>query len=803
MRKVLLLCIGILGTLSLSAQEVYSSFGLDERDSKAVKEIRYRMAQIRKQRPTVALVLSGGGAKGAATCGVLKYLEEMDIPVDMVVGTSVGGLLGGLYSLGYDAEYLDTLIHNINWDLALSDKVEQKYLPYSRLRYKEKYLLSFPFYYRQGDYEKYLAGDAPFAQGRDRELHLGTAKNKTKQSVSELASGNLMGSLPSGFVFGQNVNQIISSRTVGYSDSTDFFKNPIPFACVATDVASGRAKIWHNGSINLAMRSTMSIPGLFAPVRTGGMVLVDGGMRNNFPVNIAREMGADIVIGINLANESLSANEIQNLADVLSASIDLMSNDIYDQNVKNVDISIHPDVTGYNMLSFNSQAIDTMFIKGYKAAQLAEKELKALRLRTGGRKAKTVRKAVDIGQQDVVIGEILVEGVDEMEADYIKDKMNVKPGMKAGRKEIEDDVARIFGRGSYDYVNYELRGAAEPYKLRIYCKKGPVHQLGLSARIDSEDLVSVLLNVGFNTKATSGHSLDLTAKVGASPSFDMVYSYSAPRIAAINARAFFRYADTNRFLFGDSRFSISYFNALQEVYLSNIQLSFLDVKLGARNQYFKVGEVIGGSSIEGDYSTKAEARDYAGIFMNARVETMDNIYFPKRGISAGFSVDALTRLGNSSIVTEDKSWLHILAADGKFPVTKGKVTFEPSFATRFVFGNKIPLYYSNIMGGDLPGRYVEQQIPFVGISNAAYMRNHLGIARIDMRYEVAPDHNIILMGNAAYNFDSFKALGEGQFVWGIGAGYGYNSILGPIKAQVYWSNFTKKVGAYLSVGYNF
>ena len=116
-------------------EEVYSSFGLDAKDAKAVREIRYKMSQIRKTRPTVALVLSGGGAKGAATVGVLKYLEEYDIPIDMVVGTSIGGLLGSLYALGYDADYLDDLIHNIDWDKALSDKLDKQYISYARRRY--------------------------------------------------------------------------------------------------------------------------------------------------------------------------------------------------------------------------------------------------------------------------------------------------------------------------------------------------------------------------------------------------------------------------------------------------------------------------------------------------------------------------------------------------------------------------------------------------------------------------------------------------------------------------------------------
>ena len=310
--------------------------------------------------------------------GALKYLEQYEFPVDMVVGTSIGGMVGAMYALGYDADYLDSLFKHMDWSVALSDKVDRKYVPYSRIRYKEKFMLSFPFYYRADDYKNFIQGDMPFAAGSNRQLRLG-AENEGE--MSSLARNSLLGSLPSGFVFGQNVNQIITSRTVGYSDSTNFFKLPIPFACVATDMASGKAKVWHAGSINLAIRSTMSIPGLFAPVRTDGMVLVDGGMRNNFPVNIARQMGADIIIGIDLSGDNASAAEIQNLADILSSTMNLFDDDAFNQNIKNVDIRIHPDMTGYNFLSFNRAAIDTLFNRGYKAAEALKPQLDAVRHR--------------------------------------------------------------------------------------------------------------------------------------------------------------------------------------------------------------------------------------------------------------------------------------------------------------------------------------------------------------------------------------------------------------------------------------
>ena len=779
--------------------EEYSSFGLDAKDAKAVREIRYKMSQIRKTRPTVALVLSGGGAKGAATVGVLKYLEEYDIPVDMVVGTSIGGLLGSLYALGYDADYLDDLIHNIDWDMALSDKVDKQYISYARKRYKEKYMLSFPFYYSQADYKQYLAGDAPFAEGRSRELDLGAKSNKRRDSFDEIAKGNLMGSLPSGFVFGQNVNQIITSRTVGYSDSTDFFKFPIPFACVATDMASGKAKVWHSGSINLAMRSTMSIPGLFAPVRTNGMVLADGGMRNNFPVNIAREMGADIVIGVDLSQASLQANEIQNLADILASSMDLLSNDVFDRNVQLVDLYIHPNLDGYNMLSFNAEAVDTMYVRGYKAAEAKSDQLKALKRRMGdaGRQL-NAKPAVDIGQQDVLIGEVVVEGVPYQEGELLREKMHVKAGMRASKWMIEKDVATIFGKGAYDYVNYELRGTEEPYKLRIYCKRGPMHQIGFSARMDTRDLVSLLLNVGFNTRAVSGHSLDLTARISTSPYLDVAYAYNAPHFTTFNVRSMVRYTNRLNVYNTSELFNTSFLVATQELSLSNLHLSEMDINLGIRNQYFRLYDILSSNGM-GEYAVR-EKTDYPGAFLNARLETLDNSYFPTKGVSFGVRGDAIWRVFEKDAPSK---WIASFSADGQFPVSFGRFTMIPSFALRFVFGNEVPLVYSNIIGGDMSGHYIEQQIPFIGFNDVALCQDHIGLTRLELRYELADNHYLSAMGNASLDCDNLAAIPQGRLLWGVGAGYGWNTIVGPLKAQVFWSSLTKKVGAYLSFGYSF
>lgn len=206
----------------------------------------------------------------------------MEIPVDMICGTSMGGLVGGLYSMGYSAGKLDSLLRSQNWDVMLSDKVDQSYISFADKEYKSKYLLSIPFHYEKQPVKK---EDSVHFRNRRRDLSLDAEAGdfSTQAGVSNLAS-----SLPSGYVYGFNVNNLISSLTVGYQDDMSFTELPIPYFSVAADVVSCKAKNWGSGSVKSAIRSTMSIPGLFDPVWTDGMVLVDGGTRNNFPVDLAR-----------------------------------------------------------------------------------------------------------------------------------------------------------------------------------------------------------------------------------------------------------------------------------------------------------------------------------------------------------------------------------------------------------------------------------------------------------------------------------------------------------------------------------
>lgn len=254
----------------------------------------------------VGLVLGGGGAKGAAEIGVLKYIEEAGVHIDYIVGTSIGSIIGGLYSVGYRSQQLDSLFVNTDWENIFSESIA------------------------------------------------GT------QQISNVFSDLL--NLP---------------------DSVDFDSLPIPYRCVATDIINTEEVILQRGNLARAMRASMSIPGAFKPVKWEGKLLVDGGMLNNLPVDIAKKMGADIIIAIDLAqrkheNRDFSLKEEYGIGGVLDWLISRPDWKKHNENRQMADIYINPNLKDYDASSFSRDDIRQMVLIGEEAGKKALKELRKL-----------------------------------------------------------------------------------------------------------------------------------------------------------------------------------------------------------------------------------------------------------------------------------------------------------------------------------------------------------------------------------------------------------------------------------------
>lgn len=786
-------------TAELSAQNArrkayFSRSVSPAEDSIVIGRMKTRLDSIRQHRPTVALVMSGGGAKGAAHIGVLHYLDSLKIPVDIVLGTSIGGLMGGLTSLGYDYREIDTLIRSLDWDALMRDRLPREYISYNQMKYKEKYLISMPFYYASG------TQNVEPAKRMQADLHL-EADDEHENSILK---DNLLGSLPSGYVYGQNISNLFSSLTVGYQDPMDFMDLPVPYACVSTDLGTGKTKVWYDGPINTALRSTMSIPGVFTPVRYEDMVLVDGGMRDNYPTDIARQLGADIIIGVDVTSPPKPGAQIRNFGDIVSHSMDMFEREVYERNIHIPDVSIRPDLMGLNMLSFSKENIAKLIHNGYEAAREKDSMLVAIKRRVGEDSLRLAAPhAINLRNHPVRICSVEISGVGVTEEKILKKKIDIHPGDTLSYEKISHAIAQVYATGAYDYVSYELRGRTEPFNLDITCKKGPVHQLGIGMRADTEEFVTAVFNVGLFANRIQGSTINLDTKLSMNPSVTLRYSYDAPDIPTVNASASVRWTQAKVFNTRKDWPMFDYLSSRQEIFVSGLKWSYFDVNLGIRNDLFydNTADTFLNSYFDGRYTPMTELTNYMSLYIDGKIDNFDRGYFPTKGIKFGMSYGWTF---TDYVHTLQNGGLHTVDMDFKAVVPMGKVfALIPSLNARCQFGDRPPVVFANAVGGRIGGRYLEQQIPFMGIPRMMMLSPKLGVARADFRFNVAKNHYVTGIANCLYTFDTFREIKSGQGMYGFALEYSYNTIFGPVSANVNWSDIIHNWGLYLSFGYNF
>lgn len=755
-----------------------------------------------ENRPVVALVLSGGGAKGSAHVGALRLLEELDIPIDMICGTSMGGLVGGLYSMGYDSMYLDSLLRNQNWDITLSDKVDPSYIPYTTKEYKSRYLLSIPFHYDRKAMERERKKQERTVRKRDK-LHL-------EADDADLTTGvgvnNFASSLPSGYVYGFNVNNLLSSLTVGYQDSIAFSSLPIPYFCVASDMVSCKAKYWGNGNVKSAMRSTMSIPGMFDPVRTEGMALVDGGTRNNFPVDLARAMGADFVIGVELSDASPDFSQINNLGNILSQFITMLGQDAFNKNVNEADVFIKPDLDGFNMLSFTPTAIDTMISRGYQAANLHRDELIDIKLRMPDSSLELhSSKAVDINAEPVLISEVSFSGLMDKESRMMMRKIGLEAGQLVDKKTLDIAMSKLQATGSFESVTYSLLGNSEPYRLVFNCVRGPINQFGVGFRVDNDQWAALLLNVGFGTGKLRGSKLDLEGRIGLNRYFNARYALDIPGMPTINAEAHvFENSGDMLSSGGGHNYNINFRGNKESIYFSNIRWTRFDIKLGAEYKHFYTKSLLSDSDIIFDRPTLDQY--FSGDFLSgvgqARYYSFDNKYYPSKGTDLKIGGEYIF----ANIGAKEFKPIPIASVDFKTVIRMGgSVALIPDIHARTVMRSGTNICLSNAVGGILAGRQLEQQVPFVGFSDAYIAEDQMAVANIDFRIKAAKNLYFSALAGYIHQAPDFEKLltSIDQDIYGFGLQAGYNTIFGPIKAHLNWSSLNKKVGFYFSAGFDF
>lgn len=714
-----------------------------------------------EQRKKVGVVLSGGGAKGVAHIKALKVIEEAGIPIDYIVGTSMGSIVGGLYAIGYTPEQLDSMVRKQNWTFLLSDRIKRSSMSLTERERSSKYVLSLPF---------------------------------TKNPKDAVAGG---------LIKGQNLANLFSDLTVGYHDSISFNKLPVPFACVSANVVNGEQIVFHDGVLSTAMRASMAIPGVFTPVRQDSMVLVDGGIVNNYPADVAKAMGADIIIGVDVQNTLKGADKLNSAPEILGQIVDLTCQTNHEKNVELTDTYIRVNVDGYSSASFTPSAIDTLMRRGEEAAREQWNSLIALKKKIGIADDYVPKQHGPYSSlsnsRTVYVTDISFPGLESNDKKWLMKKCKLKENSEISTLQIDRALHELRGSQSYSSASYTLTETPEGYHLTFLLEEKYEKRINLGIRFDSEEIASLLVNATADLKTSIPSRISVTGRLGKRYAARIDYTLEPMQQRNFNFSYMFQYNDINIYNEGKRAYNTTYKYHLAEFGFSDVWYKDFRFGLGFRFEYYKYKDFLF-KKPELAY-LDIESEHFLSYFAQVQYNTFDKGYFPSKGtdFKAAYSLytDNMAQYNDHAPFSAlSGSWSSVV------PVTR-RFSIIPSIYGRVLIGKDIAYPLQNSIGGEVYGLYVPQQLPFAGVANMELMDNTLLIASLKFRQRMGSIHYLTLNANYGLTDSHFFEILKGKQLYGISAGYGMDSIFGPLEITFGYSNQTDKGSCYVNLGYYF
>ena len=713
-------------------------------------------------RKKVGVVLSGGGAKGMAHIGVLKVLERAGIPIDVVTGTSMGSIVGGLYSIGYNANSLDSIVREQDWNYVISDR---------------------------------------------ENLRNQSLSDRQKQNTYVISTGLSLGkhdTTGGGIIRGKNLAELFNKLCIGYTDSLDFSRDlPIPFSCVATNIIDNSEVDFHSGHLPQAMRASMSIPAAFAPVRLGNMVLVDGGLRNNFPVDVAREMGAEIIIGVTVQGDAKEADEIGGTMSILSQIIDVNCKNKYEENIAITDLHIQVDTKGYGAASFTSAAIDTLIRRGQEEALRHWDEIRALKKKIGiddlfqPTILHPLRPEV-MTEQNLVVG-FSFENMTPQDERFLRQKFNLS-SRKYIDVNLEQEITTSM-RIDLFYQTAECRLVPEGEGVRVVLSAGDRKSLQFHAgfRFDIEEYAAVQLGLDIPLKTAIPTDTEITLRLGKRTMARGVFTVHPRSFTRPMLSYTFRRNDLDVYLESKIDHNIRYNQFQAEFTPINFNLKNFNFKLGLRWDFMHYRNKLGSETSKELMMNNEHFYSYSA---QVNYNSEDNWHFPSRG--SRFKAEYIYMTDNFTEL-DGKAGMSDINANWRTSFMVGRqLTIQPMFYGRLLLGPTTPLLLGNAIGGEWFGHYLQQQMPFAGLGNIEYVKNQFVAAQLQLQQRIGTSsHYLLLRLASAQQADKLENLLNEKTLLGGQLAYYYNTIFGPVGASIGYNNKTKKTYFYLNLGFEF
>ena len=713
------------------------------------------------ERKKVGVVLSGGGAKGMAHIGVLKVLERAGIPIDYITGTSMGSIIGGRYAIGYNANSLDSMVRKQDWSYVITDKEDLSNQSLIDRRKQYTYVFS---------------------------TGLSFGKNKTNEG---------------GLIKGKNLAELFGQLCTGYTDSLDFSKDlKIPFACVATNIIDNTEVDFHSGRLPQAMRASMAIPAVFAPVRIGDMVLTDGGMRNNYPADLAKEMGADIIIGVTVQGEPKTADEIKGTLGVLNQIIDINCKNKLEENIAITDLHMRINTTGYNTASFSASAVDTLVRRGEEEAMRHYDELMALKKELNlpegyiPPRHHPLRPKVMTERQH--IKNFIFDNMTPQDERFLREKFHLQKTDSIDANLQQQLTTSMRVDLFYKTAECKLLPDDDGVYVLLTAGERKSAQARVGLRFDTEEYAAVLLGVDIPLKASVPMNAELMVRLGkrimargqltAHPR-----SFTRPSLNY----TFFR-NDIDFYVHGDRNYGILFNQFQAEAVPFNHDFRNFNFQASLRWDYIHFRNALGSAT-----SKETSFDSGHNISYRARLDynSEDDWYFPTRGARLKAEYAYLT---DNFIQLDGHSGMSEVSASWRKSFTFGeRFTLQPMAYGRLIFSSVVPFIFSNTIGGDWFGHYVEQQMPFAGVGNVEFVADKFIAVQVQGQYRLGSNHYVFLRLAGAQQAEELKEIFDHKTLYGIQAAYYYKTMFGPLGATFGYSNRTKEPYFYLNLGYEF
>jgi NTE family protein len=673
----------------------------------------------------VGVALSGGGAKGVAHIGVLMVLEEMGVPIDYVSGTSMGSIIGGLYAAGYTPEQMLELVKEVDWNNAFLPAPDRRLL---RLDQKQQY-------------EKY-------------QLELGI----TDQGLD----------MPRGVVTDYKLTTMLTRLCLHVADINDFDQLPIPFRAVATDIESGDKVVLRHGNLALAMRASMSIPSIFPPFELDGRLLVDGGVVENLPVRTVRDMGADIVIAVDIGAPLKKREQLKDLLDIMDQTVSLQIVRSTQFQRRLADMVVSPEVQEFGLFDFKKA--DDLVRLGREAMTGTREELTALLEAKGVALAVRPHPACDIVEK-VVVEKVTLVGPERYQY-QLKQLAPFKPGQEVSSITLDQTAQKLYGLGVFETVTYEVipqpDGRSE-VRFIVQEKQGKVlGRLGVNLGLNSNGLNLNRFNLNFRIPnlPNSGSFVEVDLTGGALyearvsmllDSFVLPGFYLRPEIhVSSQLHDLLKdqevMAEYYRNDFGGSLTTGYYLGTWGEIYLGLLAMdSTIDPRVSS-------------------FSMSRETDTLVGWQAGLGLDTLDKSPFPQRGFQTRLNYTQMMPDLGSDVDYSRLIW------DWRWAIPLGaRQTLEPNFTWATSFESEPPISQTLYLGG-YNGMW--------GYAHEEFSTQDLTRFQLLYRYRFKENIYLLLGGNAGLTNDTLSerqgfGVSEGDILFGGGVGAAWNSMIGP------------------------